>query len=121
MPRGVILRADLDQEHWLTSGMDDKVPVFLYTDLAFMSKQPVETAARLTDPDSLRLSGLLWPEACKRWAKTAFLTRESMGKGQIVLFAFQPDFRGYFHGSEKLLINAILFGPGLGTFLPAPW
>jgi hypothetical protein len=121
MPRGVIMRADLDEEHWLTSGMNDKVPVILYTDFAFMSKSPVETAARLSDADSLRLSGLLWPEARQRWAKTAYLTRESLGKGQIILFAFQPDFRGYFFGSERLLINALLFGPGLGTYKPAPW
>ncbi|KPL05247.1 MAG: hypothetical protein AMJ73_01695 [candidate division Zixibacteria bacterium SM1_73] len=129
MPRGVILRADLDQEHWLTSGMsqgsayggDDKVPVILYTDFAFMSKSPVQTVARLSCADSLRLSGLLWPEARERWAKTAYLTRESLGKGQIILFAFQPDFRGYFFGSERLLVNALLFGPGLGTTRPAPW
>jgi len=121
MPRGVILWADLDQENWLTSGMDDKVPVIFFTNFAFMSKSPVQTAARLCDADSLRLSGLLWPEARERWAKTAYLTRESLGKGQLILFAFQPDFRGYFYGSERLLINALLFGPGLGTTRPAPW
>ncbi len=120
-PRGVILRADLDKEHWLASGMGEKVPVILYTEFAFMSKSPIQTVARLSQPDSLRLSGLLWPEANQRWANTAYLTRESRGKGQIVLFAFQPDFRGYFHGSERLLINALLFGPGVGTTKPSPW
>jgi hypothetical protein len=121
MPRGVILRANLDQESWLTSGMDDKVPVILYTEFAFMSQRPVETPARLAGADSLRLSGLFWPEAQERWEKTAYLTKESLGKGQIILFAFEPNFRGYFHGSERLLINALLFGPGLGTYKPAPW
>ena len=128
MPRGAILRADLDREHWLTSGMDDsettsygKVPVILYTSYAFMSKAPVQTPARLADIKKLRLSGLLWPEACKRWAKTAYLTRESIGKGQIILFADKPNFRGYFHGSERLLLNALLLGPGLGASHPTPW
>jgi len=121
MPRGAILRADLDQEHWLISGMDDKIPVIMYTEFAFMSKSPVQAVARLSEADSLRLSGLLWPEARERWANTAYLTQERAGKGQVILFAFQPDFRGYFHGSERLLINALLFGPGLGTTRPAPW
>jgi hypothetical protein len=121
MPRGAILRANLDEEHWLSSGIEVKVPVILYTDLAFMSKSPVQTVARLADVDSLRLSGLLWPEARERWAKTAYLTREGLGKGQVILFAFQPNFRGYFFGSERLLINALLLGPGLGTSKPAPW
>jgi len=121
MPGGTILRTDLDQDHWLTSGMDDKVPVILYTNFAFLSKNPIQTVARLTCADSLRLSGLLWPEARERWANTAYLTRESSGKGQVILFAFQPGFRGFFHGSERLLINGLLFAPGLGTTRPAPW
>ncbi|NIM96750.1 MAG: hypothetical protein GTO24_01305 [candidate division Zixibacteria bacterium] len=120
-PRGVILRANLDQDHWLTSGMGDRVPVILYTEFAFMSKTPVQTPVRLGEAENLRLSGLLWPEARERWANTAYLTRERSGKGQVILFAFQPDFRGYFHGSERLLINALLLGPGLGVDRPAPW
>lgn len=63
MPRGCILRADLDEEHWLTAGMGGKVPVILHTSYALMSKRPIETAARFAGPDSLRLSGLLWPPA----------------------------------------------------------
>ncbi|MBL7075431.1 hypothetical protein ISS37_09370 [candidate division KSB1 bacterium] len=128
MPRGVILRADLDREHWLTSGMDDsemdlfgRVPVILYTSYAFMSKAPVQTPARLAGAKNLRLSGLLWPEARGRWAKTAYLTREGIGKGQVILFADRPNFRGYFHGSERLLLNALLLGPGLGARHPTPW
>lgn len=121
MPRGCILRADLDGEHWLTSGMDSKVPVILYTDFAFMSKEPVQTAARLADEENIRLSGLLWPEARSRWAQTAYCTREGMGKGQIILFADDPYFRGYFHGSRRLLTNALLLGPGLGTRRTTPW
>ncbi|UCE19717.1 MAG: hypothetical protein JSV84_05065 [Gemmatimonadota bacterium] len=121
MPRGCILRADLDAEHWLTAGMKAKVPVFLYTTYALMSKGPVETAARLAQPDSLRVSGLLWPEARDRWASTAYLTREKLGKGQIILFAGFPAFRGYFRGSMRLLMNALLLGPGFGTSRPMPW
>ncbi|UCG92007.1 MAG: hypothetical protein JSV97_13285 [candidate division WOR-3 bacterium] len=121
MPRGCILRADLDGEHWLTSGMNSKVPVILYTDIALMSKVPVQTAARLADEENIRLSGLLWPEARNRWAQTAYCTRESMGKGQIILFADDPFFRGYFHGSKRLFTNALLLGPGLGTRRTTPW
>ena len=121
MPRGSILRCDLDQEHWLTSGMNNKIPVILYTDFAFMSKDPVETPARLADEENIRLSGLLWPEARGRWARTAYLTREGLGKGQVILFADEPIFRGYFHGSKRLLANALLLGPGFGTRPTTPW
>ena len=41
--------------------------------------------------------------------------------GQVILFAGQPNFRAYFRGTERLLANAILFGPGLGTSWTPEW
>lgn len=120
-PRGATLRADLDTEHWLTSGLGDWVPVNVFSDEALMAKDPVETAARLAEPQELRLGGLLWPEARRRWARTPYLTREAKGRGQIILFAAIPHVRGYWHGSERLLVNALLLGPGMGTTRPVPW
>ena len=73
------------------------------------------------DEGRLRLSGLMWPEARERWADTAYATVESLGKGQIILFANDPFFRGYFEGSLRLLLNAIVLGPGMGTSQPLPW
>jgi hypothetical protein len=121
MPRGAILRADVDQEHWLGFGLGEEVPVSLYTECALLSMPPVETVCRLSEAGSLRMSGLLWPEAKKRWAKTAYATRESVGRGQIILFAGEPDFRGYFRGTGRIFANAIFLGPGLGTSIPVPW
>jgi len=121
MPRGAILRTDVDQEHWLSFGLGRNVPVSLYTEYVLLSKPPVETACRLAEADSLRMSGLLWPEARKRWARTAYATREGLGRGQVILFAGQPNFRGYFRGSGRMFANAIFLGPGLGTSVPVPW
>ncbi len=64
---------------------------------------------------SMRMSGLLWPEASQRMANAALVTREGLGDGQIILFAFQPNFRGATRGTNRLLLNAIVYGPGLGT------
>jgi len=64
---------------------------------------------------TLRMSGLLWPEAKQRVANSAYLTRESKGNGQIILFAGQPVFRGATQGSNRLLLNALVYGAGLGT------
>ena len=121
-PHGVVLRVALDTEHWLTFGMSDKVPVMYYASRALMAKfPPVQTVGRFADAESLRISGMLWPEARQRTAKTSFCTREAKGQGQIILFADEPNFRAYFRGSERLLTNAILFGPGLGTEWAPDW
>jgi hypothetical protein len=121
MPRGAILKADVDEEHWLGFGSGSDVPVSLYTEYVLLSKPPVETVCRLAEADSLRMSGLLWPEAGQRWARSAYATREGLGRGQVILFAGDPYFRGYFRGTGRMLANAMFLGPGLGTTVPVPW
>jgi hypothetical protein len=95
--------------------------VIFYESFAYVAKSGVEVPGRFSEPARLRLSGLLWPEARARWAHTAYLTREAIGKGQVILFAATPDFRGCFYGSERLLLNAMFLGPGFGTRRPIEW
>jgi hypothetical protein len=120
-PRGTIVRADIDGDHWLTGGVASRLPVLANNDMALIARDPVRVAARFAETDSLHLSGLLWPEAASRLARTAVLTRESLGKGQIILFAIDPTLRRAMRGSERLMLNAVLLGPGAGTSRPAPW
>jgi hypothetical protein len=120
-PRGAILRLNLNEEHWLNYGIDEKIPALLASSYSFLSKPPVQTAARFSSEENLRLSGLLWPEAKKRIANSAYCTRESMGSGQIILFAEEPNFRSYFYGTAQMLKNAVLLGPGYGTRQPVEW
>jgi hypothetical protein len=120
-PRGTILSATLDDEHWLTAGCEPGVPVMFNTDFAYLAGGSVQVAARLAPAGDLRLAGLLWPEARQRWADTVYAARESKGKGQVILFATLPDFRGYFYGAERMLLNALLLGPGLGTAGTIEW
>ncbi len=115
MPRGAILRVDLDEEHWLCFGAGKSVAALMYTSSAYVSRDPVRTPARFSSASQIRLAGLLWPEARDRWTGSAYTTRESKGRGQIILFAGEPVFRGFFHGTERLMLNAILLGPGWGT------
>lgn len=63
----------------------------------------------------VRMSGLLWPEAAQRIANSAYLTHEKSGNGQIILFSGQPNFRGAARGTNRLLLNAIVYGAGLGS------
>ena len=121
MPRGAILRVELDEEHWLAFGAGSVVPAIVYGSHAYLAKRPVQTPARFADKGELRLSGLLWPEGRERWARSAYATRQSLGRGQVILFAGEPNFRGCFHGTERLLLNGLLLGPGFGTHVPVEW
>ncbi|RMF59728.1 MAG: hypothetical protein D6748_05770 [Calditrichaeota bacterium] len=121
MPRGAILNVELNERHWLTFGLEKRVPAIFYSSYAYLSRPPVETPARFSGAEHLRLSGLLWPEAKLRWQHTAYATREGVGKGQIILFAGEPNFRSYFYGTARMLFNAIFLGPGMGTRPVMEW
>ena len=43
------------------------------------------------------------------------VTRESLGRGQVILFAGSPNFRAATRGTARILANAIVYGPGFGT------
>lgn len=115
------MKVELDEEHWLGFGCGNEVPVTVNTSFAYLAKGTVEVAGRLADRDLVRLSGLLWPEARERWSETVWASREGMGKGQMILFATQPNFRGYFYGGERMLLNALLLGPGFGSRQTVEW
>ncbi len=46
------------------------------------------------------------------------MTRESKGRGQVILFAVPATFRASTLATERLLMNAIIYGPGLGASTP---
>ena len=120
-PQGALLRVDLDLDHWLSGGYDTRLPVLVDHARAYVAHASVRVAARFAASESLHVSGLLWPEAANRLARTAYLTREAKGKGQIILFAGDPTYRRATRGTERLILNAVLLGPGLGTSRTAPW
>ncbi|MGD2110957.1 MAG: M14 family metallopeptidase [Phycisphaerae bacterium] len=126
-PVGAIGAATVDPEHWLCFGVRDDgtpapaLPVLLSGSGVFLAKRPVAAPVRLAEKSELRLSGLMWPEARKRLENSAYATVERVGYGQIILFSNDPFFRGYFEGTGRLLLNALLLGPGMGTSQPAPW
>jgi len=141
MPQGAILAARVDTEHWLTAGTGAVLPVLYGAPDVLMAGDGQEAPVRLgvfeaveAHPDEdepppatgwallpegqqlrLRMAGLLWPEAAHRLANGAWLTREAVGRGQIILFATPPVFRGATDGTARLFINAIVMGPGMGA------
>jgi hypothetical protein len=122
MPSGVYLRARLDPEHWLTVGAlscgAEALPVFFGGTEVLWHRGT--TPARLEAGEDLRLGGLLWPEARERLEHGAYATVESVGAGQLILFAADPVFRGYHLGTARLFSNAVVYGPGLGARTAVP-
>lgn len=119
-PRGTIVAVDVDTEEWLGFGCRPTIPALLMGTRAFVTKSG-QVPARFASPDRIRLSGLLWDEARARWSNTAYATRDGVGRGQVILFTSIPNFRGYYYGAERLLLNALFLGPGMGTATHVDW
>jgi hypothetical protein len=121
MPQGALLAVDLDPESWLNHGLAGQATVWFGSNDTFVAQPPVTTAARFADVDALHRGGLLWPEAAARLTRTAYVTREAVGRGQVILFADHPAQRRWLADAERMLANALLLGPGLGTRWSAAW
>jgi len=140
MPSGALVGTRVDTEHWLAAGTGPVLPVLFSDSPVLMAASPVEAPFRIgvyeadeTEASMLnwaplpagqairvRMSGLLWPEARTRIASSAWVTRETVGRGQVILFAHAPAFRAAQLGAMRVLENALLLGPGLGTRQPVP-
>ena len=116
-----MLRAESRQESWLTVGAGEEVPVLFGGSSVYLTPADVETAVRFAPSKSVRLSGLLWPEAAERIGDSVWLTREGVGDGQVILFTSMPAFRGFHFGTARFFGNAVVLGPGLGASAPLPW
>jgi len=120
-PRGAMLLGETRSESWLTAGAGERVPVLFGGSSVYLPPADVETAVRFAPAKGVRLSGLLWPEAAERIGDSAWLTRESVGDGQVILFTSMPGFRGFHLATARFFGNAVVLGPGLGASAPIPW
>ncbi len=111
---GAIVRARADTLAWLTAGVHPRdIPVLFDTDRIYTSPRdlrPGEIAVRYAPLASLRLAGYLWPEVPERLAETAWLWTEGVGRGRIIAFAGDPNFRDMWRGLLPLFANAALLG-----------
>jgi hypothetical protein len=103
----------MDMEHWLSAGQDGELQVML-------EGQRIFTPIRLdkgrniglyTAKDRLVASGLMWDEARDQIAQKAYLIYQPVGRGHVIAFAEDPNFRAFTEASELLFINAVLLGP----------
>lgn len=110
---GAIFAADLSPDHFLRFGYGDgPLAVQVASSHVFGASPTGTNVARIRTEKPL-LSGFAWPEAEARLRGAAYLIDEPKGKGHVVLFADDPNFRNYWRGLEKLFTNALLLAPSL--------
>jgi hypothetical protein len=103
---GSILSVDLVENHPVNEGKGDTTPVWFWTSSrAFDVDDPeVEVVARYSEGNPLLSGWLLGPEYV---AGKAAIVKAAIGQGSVILFGFQPDYRGQTVATWPLLFNAL--------------
>ncbi len=102
-----IFMTQIDLSHPLAFGLtSDKLPVLRESSLFFETDG--NTVSQYSN-DPL-LNGYISPEHLDQLKRSASVSANSSGRGNIVLFAENPLFRGIWHATGRTFVNAILFG-----------
>ncbi|MEQ9397544.1 MAG: M14 family zinc carboxypeptidase [Longimicrobiales bacterium] len=111
---GAIVRTLLDTDHWLASGTDGEIGVLVEGSrvLRPITLDRGTNVGRYAGLDDLVMGGIVWDSARPQLASKAFLIHQPVGRGQIVAFAEDPNYRAYAEATQLLFINAVLLGPG---------
>lgn len=106
---GAIFQVQLDTSHPLAYGYQQSLlPLFRNSNLIMEHpQQPFITLAKYT-PAPL-LSGYTDKNLVNRLAHNAAIVAHNVGKGRVIATTEVLAFRGYWHGSAKLLANSLFF------------
>jgi len=110
---GALLRVELDPDHWLSAGSDGEIQAVVegrrvFTPVPFDKGR---NAGLYVAEERLVAAGLVWPEARKALAEKAYLVDQPFGRGRVIAFAEDPNFRAMAPATELLFLNAVLLGP----------
>ena len=111
---GVIARATIDTLSPLLAGVAaGEIPVFANSDRVLTVPKDLiagEAVIRFAEAKRVRLAGYFWPEMADRSGGSPWLWTERVGRGRVVAFAHDPNFRDLFRGLLPIFANAVLLG-----------
>jgi hypothetical protein len=108
---GAIFEVDLDVTHPLGFGYrSSKLPVYKNNSVFLApSKNPYATIAKYSE--NPHIDGFISKNNLEKFIKpAASIIVSALGKGRVVLFADNPNFRGAWYGTNKLFLNALFLG-----------
>ncbi|MBA3948551.1 MAG: hypothetical protein H0X44_01235 [Acidobacteria bacterium] len=113
LPRvpGAILRVKIDPQHWLGFGLGAETSATVSSNYAFEPGRTARVAAAYPAADTLKLAGFMWPESAPALARTPYAWIERTGRGQMIFFADDPNFRATQLSTLRFFFNAVVLGP----------
>ncbi|WP_324720491.1 M14 family metallopeptidase [Salinimicrobium sp. HB62] len=107
---GAIFEAKQDRSHPINFGYkDDKIALFRDTTL-FVEADSTSYNNPIKYTQEPLLSGYISEENLELLPETVPFKHNSIGRGNVILFTDNTNFRAFWYGTNKLLMNAIFFG-----------
>jgi hypothetical protein len=110
---GALAKVKVDREHWITAGVPETVYALVSGRAIY---QPIKmdkgfNAAVFAGPNDVLASGYMWDEYRKQLAFKPFVIVERSGRGNVIAFTADPNYRAYMDGLNLLFLNAVFRGP----------
>ncbi len=111
---GVLAKARLDHDSWMTAGLGETVIALVNGRSIFtpIKRDKGVNSAYFIGPNELLASGYMWEENRKQLAYKPLIIVQREGRGQVIAFTADPNFRATMDGMNVLFLNAVLRGPG---------
>jgi hypothetical protein len=107
---GTIFRVRVDPQQPLGFGYTSEARVLKISNRALELGPPGTNVAWFTE--SPKVSGYASPEAVDRLVNRPFLVDQHRGRGHVVLYLEDPNFRLFWYGLNRMFLNSIFFLPG---------
>lgn len=106
---GVILEAQVNQQHWMTVGITRPIYTIATGNKTYqpLNRDQGVNLAWYSDAENVLAGGYLWQGYRQQLAFKPFVTIENQGEGMIVSFVESPTFRSQMPGLQLLLVNAL--------------
>ncbi len=110
---GAIFETTLDRSHPIAFGYkNDRLPMFRNSTL-FMEADSDSYNNPIQYTANPLLSGYISKPNLKDLANTVPFKTSGLGRGQVIYFTDNTNFRAFWYGTNKLLMNAIFFGDSM--------
>ncbi|GAB5520617.1 MAG: M14 family metallopeptidase [Rhodothermales bacterium] len=106
---GTIFNARLDVTHPIAYSMPETMPVFRNSSRLYEASDAPGTNVAVYTDDPL-LSGYVSEERLPLVGGSATVVADGMGRGSIIAFTDNPNFRAFWYGTNRLFMNAVFFG-----------
>jgi hypothetical protein len=109
---GAVMRVTLDREHWLAAGLDQEMQAVVEGSRVFnpIKLDKGRNVGIYAKKDRLVAGGVAWPNSIDLLAQKAFVIDQPIGRGHVIAFAEDPNFRAVAEATQLLFINAVLLG-----------